>query len=111
MFDSRIVRIEWTALPGRRPRVAGMNSRISVHGQDIAVLMMRLETDDGQAGVGWSDCSRENAGALLGQVPSGCICGGQGTRSHLEGFRVSALGSGGPHIRQGGSCPPGGLAR
>ncbi len=67
MYDSRIVRIEWAALPGKRPRVAGLNSRISVHGQDIAVLMMRLETDDGQVGIGWSDCSRENAGALLGR--------------------------------------------
>ena len=67
MFDSRIVRVEWAALPGRRPRQAGMNSRLSVHGQDLKVLIMRVETDDGHEGIGWSNCPQEQAGTLLGK--------------------------------------------
>ena len=67
MFDSRIVRVEWAALPGRRPRQAGMNSRLSVHGQDLKVLIMRVETDDGHEGIGWSNCPQEQGGTLVGK--------------------------------------------
>ncbi len=67
MYDSRIVRIEWAPLPGQRPRMAHMNARLDAHGQDVAALLMRLETEDGHVGVGWSNCPRTNAGALLGQ--------------------------------------------
>ena len=67
MFDFRIVRVEWAALPGRRPRQAGLNSRLSAHGQDLNVLIMRVETDDGHEGIGWSNCPQEQAGTLLGK--------------------------------------------
>ncbi len=67
MLDSVITQIDWAELPSRRPRLAGMNSRLPVHGQDLKVLIMRVQTDDGYEGIGWSNCSRHQAGALLGK--------------------------------------------
>ncbi len=86
MFDSRIVRIEWAALPGRRPRMAGMNSRLSVHGQELKALLMRVETDDGHAGTGWSDCPRAQAGALLGKSFQDVFVAGTGPGAEWRDF-------------------------
>lgn len=67
MFASRIARIEWAPLPGKRPRQAGFNSRLAAHGRKLDVLFMRVETDDGHVGSGWSNCSQDKAGKLLGR--------------------------------------------
>lgn len=86
MYDSRIVRIEWAALPGTRPRIARMNSRLDVHGQEMAVLIMRVETDDGHAGVGWSNCARANASALLGKSLQDVFVAGTGPADVWKDF-------------------------
>lgn len=78
MFDSRIVRIQWGSLPGRRPRHGGGNARLLEHGQDTSLLLMRLETEDGHAGFGWSQCLPERAGALLGQKLQDVFAQGEG---------------------------------
>lgn len=67
MSDSRIIRIEWAPLEARRPREAGMNSRIPAHGIEVASLIMRVTAADGSFGIGWSNCAASNAGALLGK--------------------------------------------
>ena len=86
MLDSRIVRVEWAALPGRRPRMAGMNSRLSVHGQDLKVLIMRLETDDGHVGTGWSNCPQDQAGTLLGKPLKDVFVTGTGPGTEWKDF-------------------------
>ena len=66
MDNNRIVRIEAATLTGRRPRMAGCNARIPVHGIDLAVPIVRLTTDDGASGFGLGQPSAEAAKSLLG---------------------------------------------
>ncbi len=66
MENARIVRIEFGALEGRRPRNAGSNARRGEHGITVRVPLARLTTDDGAQGFGIFRGSREEATALLG---------------------------------------------
>ena len=66
MSDNRIVRIEAATLTGRRPRMAGCNARIPVHGIEVTVPIVRLTTDDGTSGFGPGQASAEAAQTLLG---------------------------------------------
>ena len=66
MIDNRIVRIEAATLTGRRPRMAGCNARIPVHGIEVTVPIVRLTTDDGASGFGPGQASAEAAQTLLG---------------------------------------------
>ena len=86
MFDFRIVRVEWAALPGRRPRQAGLNSRLSVHGQELNVLIMRVETDDGHEGIGWSNCPKDQGGTLLGKSLRDVFEANVGPESEWQNF-------------------------
>jgi len=86
MFDVRIVRIDWAVLPGRRPRMAGMNARLSVHGQELPGLIMRLETEDGHVGTGWSNCPRDKAGTLLGKSLKDVFVAGMGPGTEWKDF-------------------------
>ncbi len=52
MDGSRVRSIEWGTLVGRRPRTAGCNSRIALHGQEVQVQLARITTDDGSTGFG-----------------------------------------------------------
>ena len=52
MDGSRIRSIEWGTLVGQRPRPAGCNSRIALHGQEVQVPLARVTTDDGSTGFG-----------------------------------------------------------
>ena len=52
MDGSRIRSIEWGTLVGQRPRAAGCNSRIALHGQEVQVQLARVTTDDGSTGFG-----------------------------------------------------------
>lgn len=66
--NAKIERIEWTRLPGRRPRIAGRNARLpDVHGIEIHVVMARV-TIAGVRGIGWSVVSKENAQKLIGKT-------------------------------------------
>lgn len=67
MFDTRIVKVEWAGLPGTRPREAGSNSRLDVHGLATVARLMRITTADGHTGLGWSNCPRSFGGSLLGK--------------------------------------------
>lgn len=66
MDNSRIARIEWGRLEGRRPRKAGANARLGEHGIAVRPAIARLTTQDGTTGFGASWVSREQAAALLG---------------------------------------------
>ena len=73
MKTARIVRIEAATLVGKRPRVAGCNARISVHGLEVAVPLIRLTTEDGATGFGRSSIDRAGAAAFLGAKLSDLI--------------------------------------
>jgi L-alanine-DL-glutamate epimerase-like enolase superfamily enzyme len=62
-----IERIEMATLTGTRPRPAGSNARLGVHGDAVRLPVVRLVTSDGAAGFGRSAASEERLNALLGQ--------------------------------------------
>lgn len=67
MDKSTIARIESAPLVGQRPREAGNNSRLNIHGIDVRIQVMRLTTADGATGFGICFAGREEAGQLLGR--------------------------------------------
>ncbi len=66
MAESRITKIEAGTLPGRRPRIAGSNSRLSIHGQDVPVPLLRLSTEDGASGFGPVNLDALHVAGVLG---------------------------------------------
>lgn len=66
MTEAIIDRIEWARLSGQRPRHAGCNARLGVHGQQVRPTIARITTDDGATGFGWSRITQETAESLLG---------------------------------------------
>ncbi len=52
MTTPSIKLVEWGTLVGQRPRVAGCNARLGVHGREVKVPLVRLTTDDGATGFG-----------------------------------------------------------
>lgn len=62
-----ITRIEWAPLTGERPRSAGANARLGVHGKTVTCPIARVTTSDGASGFGWSRISREEAAAWIGK--------------------------------------------
>lgn len=67
MNNPRITAIEWGTLVGRRPRQAGCNSRLAVHGLDVQVPLARLTTEDGSRGFGPSRLGQQAAQTFLGR--------------------------------------------
>ncbi len=76
MDKTRIDRIESAPLVGRRPREAGNNSRLNIHGIDVQLRVMRLTTTDGAAGFGLCFASRDEAQPLLGRDISELVTDG-----------------------------------
>lgn len=66
MDSAAIARIESAPLVGRRPREAGNNSRLNIHGIDVHLQVMRLTTGDGASGFGLCFAGRDEAEPLLG---------------------------------------------
>ncbi len=67
MSKTRIAAVEWAELEGRRPRAAGCNARLGVHGQVVRLPLARLTTDDGASGFGFCRATREQILDVLGQ--------------------------------------------
>ena len=79
-LTERISTIEKVTLHGKRPRSIGHNARIGTHGPGAQDCVVRIHTESGTVGVGWSRIERENAAQLLGkridelfQLPDGCL--------------------------------------
>ncbi len=66
MNNARIISIEWGILEGKRPRTAGRNSRLPEHGPTMRDSIVRITTDDGASGFGFSRASQQQTEALLG---------------------------------------------
>ncbi len=68
MTSAAISAIEWGTLVGQRPRQAGCNSRLAVHGNDVQVPLARITASDGTSGFGaCRPYNQEQAHAFLGQ--------------------------------------------
>ncbi len=63
--ETRLERIEFARLKGRRPRAAGKNARLDEHGVDVTLDAVRV-TMGGLSGWGWSRVSRDQALSLQG---------------------------------------------
>ena len=66
MNDTRIIGIEWGRLESKRPRIAGANARLGVHGDTIHLPLARLTTADGASGFGACSANPERLASLLG---------------------------------------------
>ena len=69
-FSDPIVKIEKVVLRGKRPRSIGLNARIGAHGQAVSDPVVRICTEGGAVGIGWSSLDRERAESLLGMRPA-----------------------------------------
>ena len=67
MENARIARIESATLLGMRPREAGNNARLNIHGIEVHFKVLRLTSSDGASGFGLCFASREEAQPLLGE--------------------------------------------
>ena len=85
MNSPRICRVEMGTLIATRPRSAGSNARIGVHGDRIRVPIARLTLDDGTTGFGRCLASQTQAEALLGQPLDALFTPESGT---AEAWRV-----------------------
>ena len=89
MDKNRIVRIEAATLTGRRPRMAGCNARIPVHGIDVAVPLLRLTTADGASGFGLGQVEAQEAQALLGASLQELLTAEGHVRADTGGFEFA----------------------
>ena len=64
--SERIVRIEKVMLKSRRPRFVGVNSKGGPIGDMVTDHVVRIHTDSGAVGVGWSRINRKQAEQFLG---------------------------------------------
>lgn len=62
----KITRIEWARLDAKRPRSAGANARLGVHGDRVSLPLVRLTTGTGASGFGMSWAGPDSLKPLLG---------------------------------------------
>ena len=62
----RIIRIEKGRLLGHRPRAVGANARLGPHGGEVRPPVVRITTDTGMSGFGWSWLEEEQAQDIVG---------------------------------------------
>jgi L-alanine-DL-glutamate epimerase-like enolase superfamily enzyme len=68
LYSEKIVQIEKVVMKFKRPRLVGCNARIGTHGDTVTDRVVRIHTDSGAVGVGWSRLGYEEAEALVGKV-------------------------------------------
>jgi L-rhamnonate dehydratase len=76
--DLRIVRIEKGRLEGKRPRHAGSNARLGPHGDTVRPSVVRITTESGASGWGYSSISRDLAETFLGMPFNTAFSSGHG---------------------------------
>ena len=63
---SKIVGVEWGRLEAKRPRRAGANARLGVHGDRVSLPLVRLTLGSGASGFGVCPNGSDAANTLLG---------------------------------------------
>lgn len=86
----RIERIEQVVMKGERPRLAGCNARLGVHGKEVGFPLVRV-TIGGMSGYGWSRVSREDAASLIGTPVGEVFCEEQWIREKCLGIQFPLL--------------------
>ena len=77
-----ITSIEWATLVGSRPREAGCNARLGVHGTEVGVPLARIHTSDGASGFGPCRATPAQAEQLLGMAVADLISADPGVTEH-----------------------------
>ena len=65
-IGTKITKIEYGRLEGRRPRSAGCNARLGTHGERVSPPIARITADNGITGFGWAWISEDQARAFIG---------------------------------------------
>jgi len=98
-LSQRIVRVEKVVLQGKRPRSIGHNARLPAHGPGLSDPVVRVHTDKGVVGVGWSCIDRAGAEHLIGRrieelfrLPDGSTDAGRAVDLVLWDLVARALG-------------------
>lgn len=81
-----ITRVEAAVLIGTRPRVVGCNARLPTHGRFARDPVVRLYTDAGLSGWGWSRATLEEARTLVGRTLDDAFSLPEGTRDPYLSF-------------------------
>lgn len=84
--ETKIIRVEGTTLVGTRPRLVGRNAIRDVHGRFARDPVVRLVTDGGVTGWGWSNATPEVARRLVGRRLSELFDLQTGTRDEALSF-------------------------
>ena len=66
MQNNRITSIESATLTGKRPRPAGHNARLAIHGIDVRVPIIKITTEDGTIGFGYSRATMDQLKSFIG---------------------------------------------
>ena len=64
----KIVQIEKVVMRFKRPRNIGCNARIGNHGDSVSDPVIRIHTNSGAVGMGWSRLTQEQAQSLVGKT-------------------------------------------
>ena len=80
-----ITRIDAVVLEGTRPRTIGRNSHVDVHGRVASAPVVRLHTDQGVTGWGWSQATAEDAEAAQTMAAATVLAERPGTRFLMVG--------------------------
>lgn len=81
-----ITRVEAATLKGTRPRVVGCNARLPTHGRFTHDPVVRVYTDVGLFGWGWSRATPDEARSLIGLALDEVFTPPDGTRDDLFSF-------------------------
>ncbi|MDO3412611.1 enolase C-terminal domain-like protein [Saccharibacillus sp. CPCC 101409] len=88
--DWRIEKIEQVILTGERPRLAGSNARLGVHGKEVDCPLVRI-TMGGHTGYGWSRIPRKTAEALIGAGVRDIFCEERWIKERFCGIQFPLL--------------------
>ncbi|MEZ4861802.1 MAG: enolase C-terminal domain-like protein [Caldilineaceae bacterium] len=86
MSNPHIIQIEYGTLVGQRPREAGCNARLAVHGLNVNVPLARITTDDGATGFGPCRTTMGDASELLGVPLQDLLKPAKGVVDHATAF-------------------------
>ena len=86
ILSTQIERIEFGLVEGKRPRKAGCNARLGIHGDTLHIPVIRLTTQDGSSGFGASWAKPEQARFLLGKPISELYDPTQGVNPDWQSF-------------------------
>ncbi|MFS0726065.1 enolase C-terminal domain-like protein [Paenibacillus sp. 1P07SE] len=82
----RIETIEQVVMKGERPRLAGSNARLGVHGKEVHCPLVRI-TIGGMTGYGWSPIRHDAAEMLLGATVREIFCGERWIKERFWGIQ------------------------